>query len=93
MRSKELLTPIHEEILKLCNSKNEFSRMWAFTALGYIADTHDIDFVLDKYSSESSWMVKTNILNSFNNYKKADESVLNQKLIECLFSSFDDILM
>ena len=61
MRSKELLTPIHEEILKLCNSKNEFSRMWAFTALGYIADTHDIDFVLDKYSSESSWMVKTNI--------------------------------
>ena len=91
MRSKELLTPIHEEILKLCNSKNEFSRMWAFTALGYIADTHDIDFVLDKYSSESSWMVKTNILNSFNNYKKADESVLNQKLIECLFSSFDDM--
>jgi cyclophilin family peptidyl-prolyl cis-trans isomerase/HEAT repeat protein len=90
IRSKDLLNPVHTEILNLTNSKSEYSKMWAFSALGYISNSDDINYVTDKYSLESNAMVRINILNSLPNYKKAGEFILNQNLIDCLFSSFND---
>lgn len=89
-RSKSLLAPIHGDILNLTKNKDAFIRMWAFSALGNIADINDIDYVLTSLNNEESWQVKVNILNSLPLYKKTSEAILNEKLVDAVTYKYDD---
>jgi len=89
-RSKSLLSPIHGDILNLTKNKDAFIRMWAFSALGYIADINDIDYVLTSLNNEENWQVKVNILNSLPLYKKTSESILDDKLVNAVTYKYDD---
>jgi peptidylprolyl isomerase len=89
-RSKSLLSPIHNDILNLTKNKDAFIRMWAFSALGNIADINDIDYVLTSLNNEESWQVKVNILNSLPLYKKTSEAILNEKLVDAVTYKYDD---
>ncbi|MBM4158807.1 MAG: hypothetical protein FJ216_08530 [Ignavibacteria bacterium] len=90
IRDKVLLKEAHKEILSLCNSKNEFSKMWAFVSLGIIGDKNDFSFVTNTLRKEDSWIVKINILNSLNSYIKTDSRLIDENLTELLLSLFDD---
>lgn len=90
MRNKDLLLPLHSKLISLAKSENKFIRMWAFSALGYIADTGDIDFVVNSLNKEENWKVKVKILNSLPLYKKTSESVLDEKLVNAVTSLYDD---
>ncbi|MCX6163610.1 MAG: hypothetical protein NTU73_01915, partial [Ignavibacteriae bacterium] len=89
-RNKELLIMGHNELLKLTQSKDEFIRMWAFSALGFIADANDIDYIITSLNNEENWNVKVNILNSLPLYKKTSESILNEKLVNAITYRYDD---
>lgn len=89
-RNKELLTPAHETILNLAKSKNWKTRQWAFSALGYIGDINDMDFVLNALNNDEDWHVKVNILYSLPLYKKTSESVLDEKLTNTITYRYDD---
>lgn len=89
-RNKSLLTPIHDDIINLTKNKDAFIRMWAFSALGNIADINDIDYVLTSLNNEEKWQVKVNILNSLPLYKKTSESILDEKLVNAITYRYDD---
>lgn len=89
-RSKSLLAPIHDDIIDLTKNKDSFIRMWAFSALGYIADINDIDYVLTSLNNEERWQVKVNILYSLPLYKKTSETILNEKLVNAVTYKYDD---
>ncbi len=63
MRSKDLLLPAKDAINSLLLNGDADTRMWAVLANGYISG--DVDYLINLYSRESVWQVKTNILNSF----------------------------
>jgi cyclophilin family peptidyl-prolyl cis-trans isomerase/HEAT repeat protein len=90
-RNKELLTPAHAEIIELTQSEDEFIRMWAYSSLGSLKDLKDLDYIIENFSKEKSWQVKVNILNSLVSFKKESEDILNEKLTNMLFSSYDDV--
>jgi cyclophilin family peptidyl-prolyl cis-trans isomerase len=90
IRNKELLTPAHDELIKLTQSNDEFIRMWAYASLGSIRNIKDLDYIIENYSKENSWQVKVNILNSLPAFKKESEDILNENLTNMLFSSYDD---
>lgn len=90
MRNRDLLLPAHETILKMTGSDKWKTRQWAFSALGYVADINDIDYVISSLVKENDWHVKVNILNSLTLYKKASESVLNEKLVTAITNLYDD---
>ncbi len=89
-RNKTLLTPIHDDILALTKNQDAYIRMWAFSALGYIADINDISYVLTSLDKEEDWKVKVNILNSLPLYKKTSEAVLDEKLVNAITFRYDD---
>lgn len=90
IRNKALLTPIHEEIIALTKNQDANIRMWAFSALGYIADINDMDYIIASLDKEEDWKVKVNILNSLPLYKKTSESILDEKLLNAITYRYDD---
>lgn len=74
---KTLLTPAKETLKILAVSDDPHTRMWAFNALGKLADPADIDFITSQYNSESDWKVKVNILNVIPNYKTTNPEIYN----------------
>ena len=89
-RNKTLLTPIHDDIINLTKNRDANIRMWAFSALGQIADINDIDYVLTSLEKEEDWKVKVNILNSLLLYKKTSEAILDEKLVNAITYRYDD---
>lgn len=68
MRNRDLLMPAKNVIASLMNNENSDVRMWAAVANGYVSDSgHDI---IARYSSENTWQVKVNLLNSLQTISK-----------------------
>jgi cyclophilin family peptidyl-prolyl cis-trans isomerase/HEAT repeat protein len=89
-RNKDLLTQVHGELLSLTKNVNKYIRMWAFSALGYVADTGDVAYVISSLENEKEWKVKVNILNSLPLYKKTSESIVDEKLVNAITALYDD---
>ncbi|MFA5405288.1 MAG: hypothetical protein WC358_10170, partial [Ignavibacteria bacterium] len=89
-RNQAMLSPIHEYIINLTKNEDAFVRMWAFSALGYIGDINDMDYVLNALNNENNWNVKVNLLNSLPLYKKTSETILDEKLINAITYRYDD---
>lgn len=89
-RNKALLATYHNEILNLTKNLDVYTRMWAFSALGYIADTLDVKYISSTLKNEKEWEVKTNILNSLPLYLKTSESVLTEELIDAITTLYQD---
>jgi cyclophilin family peptidyl-prolyl cis-trans isomerase len=89
-RNKDLLLPSHNTILALSKSDDWKTRMWAFSALGYISDINDMDYLIASLNKEENWQTKVNILNSLLLYKKTSESILDEKLVNAITYRYDD---
>ena len=90
MRNKDLLLPAHETILGMTKSDRWKTREWSFSALGYIADSYDFEYIISSLEKEKDWHVKVNILNSLPLYKKTSENILDEKLVDVITSLYDD---
>lgn len=89
-RDKDLMKSAEKDIESLTKSDDSHTRMWAFAALGTIANPKFFGQLLDSYNKENVWNVKVNILNSIPIYIKNDESLLNDKLTGLLINAKDD---
>lgn len=89
-RDKDLMKTAEKEIVELTKSEDAHSRMWAFSALGTIANPEFFGQLLDSYNKEEIWNVKVNILNSIPNYIKNDNSLADDKLTGLLVNAKDD---
>jgi len=89
-RNKELLIPAHSALIKLASVKDDFIQMWAFSALGYLGDELDLQIATAMLSGDADWRVKVNILNTLPLYKKANENILNEKLVNLLAELYED---
>jgi len=76
IRNKELLIPAHDVLLSFSQSGDVYIEMWAFSALGYIADRKDLPFLMSSLAKENDWKVKVNILYSLSLYQKNSSNVL-----------------
>jgi len=79
IRNKELLEPAREDIMKLTKSANSFTRMWAFSALGYIGQKADMDYAFSVFGKEKDWYVRVNILNSMPIYYKYNKDITENR--------------
>jgi cyclophilin family peptidyl-prolyl cis-trans isomerase/HEAT repeat protein len=89
-RDKVLLKSAEKEIESLTESDDAHTRMWAFSALGTVANPEFFEKLLNAFSKENIWNVKVNILNSVPNYIRNDESLLNDRLTGILLNSTED---
>ena len=90
IRNKELLEPSREEILKLTKSANAFTRMWAFSALGYIGQKADMDYALTEFGKEKDWYVRVNILNSLPVYYKYNKDITENRELALMLARGGD---
>jgi len=78
---KDLLFPVREELLRILNSTEPDTRMWAVNALSKLQNIQDVNLLLENLKTESDWKVKINILNALPGYKPVSEYFLDQKLL------------
>lgn len=90
MRDEKLLKIVENDLLLLAKSQSPYSRMWAYSALGYIGNIANLPDVYKSYKSEIDWRVKVNILNSFQNYVKKDKFSITNEMREILSEAKDD---
>lgn len=90
MRDENLLKIVEDDLLLLTKSQSPYSRMWAYSALGYIGNTANLPDIYKSYKSEMDWRVKVNILNSFQNYVKKDKLCITDEMREILSEPIED---
>jgi cyclophilin family peptidyl-prolyl cis-trans isomerase/HEAT repeat protein len=78
------LAPYRQQLFNLSGNENEFTRMWAFSALGKLQDTSVIDYLLESLKKEPDWRVRVNICNALGNQKIDMNSPLIDKTVSAL---------
>lgn len=81
---KELLTPYKNDLLELTVSADKFTRMWAFSALGKLQDTANIEYSLESLAKEEDWRVRVNLCNALGSVLPDLNSPLIEKLTDAL---------
>lgn len=89
-RNQDLMKSAEKEIELLTKSDDAYTRMWAFSALGTVANPDFFEKLLNAYNIEEIWNVKVNILNSIPNYIKNKNSLADDDLSGLLINAKDD---
>ncbi|MFI5212052.1 MAG: HEAT repeat domain-containing protein, partial [Ignavibacteria bacterium] len=58
---KESLSPYKSVLTDLSSISNPYTRMWAFSALGKLQDTANINYLIESLDNEEDWRVRVNL--------------------------------
>jgi cyclophilin family peptidyl-prolyl cis-trans isomerase len=82
--TKDNLASSREQLIKLSEAQNIYTRMWAFSALGKLQEQGELPDFENSLASETDWRVRLSIINALGNYPADVNSPLAKHLTEVL---------